>query len=83
MTHWMFRCREVSRKVSQSMDTPLPLHQRIAIRIHLMMCRYCARFRRQILALRKISRHIGDPPSGEMLSPAAKTQIKQTLRSMT
>ena len=81
MKHWMFRCHEVSRKVSQSMDTPLPLHQRLAIRFHLMMCRYCARFRRQLFELRKLSRSIGSPPSREVLSPQAKAQIKQALRS--
>jgi hypothetical protein len=85
MTHWMFRCQEVSRKVSHAMDAPLPLHQRIAIRIHLMMCRYCARFRRQLVALRKMSR-LEDPdrPTDETpatLSEDAKRRIKEKLRS--
>ena len=34
MKHWMFRCKDVSQKVSQSMDDPLPYYQRMAIRIH-------------------------------------------------
>ena len=53
MNHWMFRCNDVSQKVSQSMDDDLPLHQRMAIWIHLLMCRYCLRFRNQMKQLRK------------------------------
>lgn len=53
MRHWMFRCKDVSHKVSLSLDASLPLHQRLAVRMHLMMCRYCARFRRQLIMLKK------------------------------
>lgn len=85
MKHWMFSCRDVSRKLSQSMDEALPLSQRMAIRIHLMMCRYCSRFHRQLVLLRKMSRHMDpDQPSGEThdkLSAEAKTRIKDKLRS--
>jgi hypothetical protein len=85
MKHWMFRCQDVSRKISQSLDEELPLGQRMAIRIHLMMCRYCALFYRQLVLLRKMSRHMDpDQPSGEShdkLSAEAKTRIKDKLRS--
>ena len=81
MTHWMFRCHDVSRKVSHSMDAPLPLHQRMAVRIHLMMCRYCARFRRQLLALRQLSRHVPGQPSPESLPPETRERIKHALRT--
>lgn len=82
MKHWMFRCEEVSRKVSQSMDAALPLHQRIAVGIHLMMCRYCARFRRQLAFLRQLSRMVASRPSGEELSSEAQARIKASLRSV-
>ena len=48
MNHWMFHCKDVSQKVSQAMDTRLPLYERMAIEIHMRMCRYCARFRSQL-----------------------------------
>lgn len=80
--HWMFRCHEVSRRVSLSMESALPLTQRAAIRIHLAMCRYCARFRRQLLALRKLGRHSGAPATPAALSPEAKERIKRALRSV-
>lgn len=85
MKHWMFRCQDVSRKVSQSMDGALPLRQRMAIRLHLMMCRYCSRFYRQLILLRKMScvedleQPTGETP--EKLSEETKTRIKEKLRS--
>ncbi len=86
MKHWMFNCQDVSQKLSQSMDASLPLRHRLAIRIHLMMCRYCARFRRQLVMLRKMSRledrdQPGDQPP-EKLSEETKTRIKEKLRSL-
>ena len=86
MNHWMFRCQDVSQKVSLSMDTPLPLHQRMAVRIHLWMCRYCTLFARQLRMLRSMSRHMEDKPPEDKdavgLSPEAKERMKQQLRKM-
>ena len=87
MKHWMFSCKDVSQKISQSMDVQQPLRHRMAVRIHLMMCRYCARFYRQLVMLREMSRHtVGDPihtQGPKRLSRETKEQIKETLRSVT
>jgi hypothetical protein len=86
MTHWMFCCKDVSQKVSQSLDATLPFHHRMAIRFHLMMCRYCSRVRRQLILLRKMSRHMDDDPSATStsatLSDEAKDRIKKKLRAL-
>lgn len=87
MNHWMFRCHDVSEKVSQAMDASLPLGHRLAIHLHLMMCRYCARFRRQLVMLRTMSRYTdADAPPEDftpaLLSPEAKARIKKSLRSL-
>lgn len=79
MDTWFFRCRDVSRKVSQGMDAPLPLLQRLAVRMHLAMCRHCSRFQRQLIALRKLSRQTEDTPPGKGISPEAKKRIKKAL----
>jgi hypothetical protein len=66
------------------MDTPLPLRHRLAIWIHLMMCRYCMRFYRQLRILKKMSgAEDMDTPTGETpesLSEETKTRIKEKLR---
>ena len=86
MNHWMFLCQEVSQKVSRGMDAKLPWRHRLAIRIHLMMCRYCARFRRQLALLRRLSRSQEPDPSPEAppesLSAEAKARMKEKLRSV-
>jgi hypothetical protein len=81
MNHWMFNCREVSEKVSRSMDEPLPLSQRLGIRLHLFMCRLCARNRRQLFLLRRILRaHIASDPAYR-LSEEAKHNMVTKIRS--
>ena len=51
----MLNCQEASRLASIRMDAPLTLTNRIALSMHLMMCRHCRRFARQIVRLRRIS----------------------------
>lgn len=84
MKHWMFRCSDVSQKVSQSMDCSLPFHHRTAIRFHLMMCRYCSQARKQMMMIRKMCRYDGrhrfsNEQEGN-LSSETKTRIKKMLR---
>ena len=85
MALWMFSCKEVSQRVSESMDRRLPLLHRLMIRMHLLMCRYCLRYYRQMQCLREIAR---DPRLQEAgmdesvcLPPEACERIKASLRS--
>ena len=85
MKHWMLCCKDVSQKFSESLDLKLPLHERMLIRMHQLMCRYCARFRRQLLLLRQLSRSdkiVGisqDFSNG--LSQQARERIKASLKA--
>jgi hypothetical protein len=84
MGHWMFNCNEVSQRVSESMDRVLPFHQQMMIRFHLQMCKYCARFRDQLLLIRKAIR--AEEDSEKDLRPSESSfsepreRIKQRLR---
>jgi hypothetical protein len=46
----MLSCREIARLASEQMDSgaELPLGTRMSMRLHLMMCKYCSRYVRQI-----------------------------------
>ncbi len=81
----MLSCKDVSRLVSESLDHRLPLWQRMRVRMHLAMCRFCSRFRRQTVFLRDAARHYVSAPddsaTGPGLSPEARDRIKQSLRS--
>ena len=70
--------------VSAGMDTDLPLLQRVLIRIHLAMCRRCARVHGQLLSLRAYGRHLR-PESGPQaealkLAPETRQRIKRRLQ---
>jgi len=78
-------CEEVTQLVSESMDRTLPLGKRIAVRIHFLGCRFCRRFRRQLLLIRKAGQYYKDNAAEDKddhsLSPEAIERIKQSLKS--
>ena len=82
----MLSCKEVSYLVSESLDRRLPFWQRVRVRLHLLMCRFCARFRRQTLFLRAAARHYlmavesTDNVASVGLSPEARERIKRSLK---
>ncbi len=69
--------------VSGSLDRALPLYQRMGIRIHLMMCKFCTRYRRQLLmlseAIRLKSIHGEEIELPIFLPSEAKERIKRLL----
>ena len=81
MSHWMHNCKEVTRMVSESMDRKLPLHQRMGIRVHLLMCKFCSRYKKQLLILREAmrlqERYVEDTGSPITLPPEARERIKR------
>jgi hypothetical protein len=54
---WMFSCKDVSQLISGSMDRTLPFYQRVLMRLHLLMCKYCARCKEHFEAIRTASCH--------------------------
>jgi len=84
MNHWMFNCRKVTRMVSDSLDHKLPLYQRFGIRIHLMMCKFCSRYRDQLLLMRKIIGPKMDKKETDLsikLSSKARERIKRLMQN--
>jgi hypothetical protein len=56
----MMTCKEVSTLVSMDQVDEAGLARRMGVWLHLMMCRHCRRFRRQLLRLGRIARLIAD-----------------------
>jgi hypothetical protein len=75
--------REATRLLSESMDHPLPWSQRWSLWIHVLMCRYCSRFKQHLTRLRSLSRqYVEDAqerPDSPALSPEARQRIKKRL----
>ncbi len=78
----MLNCRQITRLVSQSMDTRLAWYQRWAVRLHLVYCVWCRRYAAQIKFLRKATRELVNGPvekSIQKLSQEEKAQIRAHL----
>ena len=52
----MLNCREIAGRASDFIDAALPWHVRLQVRLHLMMCRFCREYVRQVAL---VSRTLG------------------------
>ncbi|GAB4176399.1 MAG: hypothetical protein Kow00100_18410 [Geothermobacteraceae bacterium] len=81
-------CATVSRMISETLDHPLSPKQRWQLRVHTLFCLFCRRYKRQLLALRKLAStqasevhcDTADLPG---LSDIARERIRETLTSKT
>ncbi len=48
----MLTCKQASQFISQSLDRPLTLRERLALKLHLLICKYCKRFSQQLVSMR-------------------------------
>ena len=55
----MIRCREVATLLSTDQVASQSVSRRIAVRLHLMMCRHCRRFARQLTLLKHVASDLG------------------------
>lgn len=78
----MLSCKETMRLVSMSLDRRLSWPEWLGMRMHLSMCRFCARVHRQMRFLRAAARRFqeGLPEIDDLrLSPAARQRIRAAL----
>jgi hypothetical protein len=76
-------CKEASRLQSAALDRKLTLLERFGLRCHLVICKWCRRYGRQIKFLRSAAReHAPDdqPSSQPALSCEARARIKRILQ---
>lgn len=82
----MLSCKQASSLVSRAMDEPLSLRQRLALRLHLAMCRYCSRFARQLRLVRRVARSDDDADLLEpdaRLSDEARARLRDAIQRQT
>jgi hypothetical protein len=53
-------CREVSVLLSQGQERPLGVREQLLLKLHLLACRGCANFSRQLVVLRAAVRRYRD-----------------------
>lgn len=79
----MLKCRDIARMASEQLDRPLSLRERVSFRMHLLMCRLCRRYVRQLVLLRRVAARFGELPGSttRSLSQAARERIAARLRA--
>ena len=84
MSGWMASCEDITKLLSQSMDRRLPLRKRMEIRVHVMMCRFCSRYRKQMIYLSNLlqlhAAHKEEPDPTISLDSVARQRIKEALK---
>ncbi len=77
----MLTCRRATERLSRSLDGPLPAVEKVGMEGHMLLCRHCRRFRKQIVILDALCREAGDRAAGgeTELPAAARERIAAAL----
>jgi hypothetical protein len=77
-------CRDAARLQSEALDKKLSLAQRLGLALHLMICKWCRRYGKQIRFLRGAAHDHSENLAEavpQKLSAEARERIKQRLQS--
>jgi predicted anti-sigma-YlaC factor YlaD len=80
----MLTCKQASQLISQSLDRPLTLTDRLRLRLHLVICDACMHFKQQMAVLQTVLRRLREQTEsddGVTLAEPAKARIRQRLAS--
>jgi predicted anti-sigma-YlaC factor YlaD len=81
-------CDQITELISQAQDVRLSRTRRFVVMVHLVYCKACRRFRKQLAILRDATSRLSDPLSVETLpadlpglSDEARDRIKRSLKN--
>jgi hypothetical protein len=66
---------------SRKIDTSIPWFTQVQIKMHLLICKTCAQYEKQMKFIHKISKNIDTLYQGYALSKEAKQRIRENLES--
>lgn len=79
---WHVTCKQNTELASRAMDERLSFSERVTMRLHLLICKNCARLTQQLQMMRTLFRQeteSSDASTG--LVPAARQRIKTELQN--
>ena len=76
---WIVTCKETSMLASRAMDERLPFADRMAMRMHLAICRNCARFNQQLQEMRRLFR--AETGADEAIAPGLTPEARQRIET--
>jgi hypothetical protein len=79
-------CKEVTRMASDAMERQLPLRQRLAMKLHLLVCALCMRYVKQLQFMHDAAqRHAAEieksSATSAVLSNEARARMKRSLQT--
>ena len=77
-------CRQATRLQSEAMDRRLSFSQRLGLRLHLVLCKWCRRYGEQLKFLRFAARQCEEHEGRQgpqRLSPEARQRIQERVQS--
>jgi hypothetical protein len=85
--YWLLKklptCQQTVETISQSMERPLSLRERINLKLHLWICAWCQWYLEHLQIIRATARAKADEPpeftSGASLSNEARERIRRRL----
>ena len=78
MSLWI-KCKGATQLASRAMDQKLPLHNRIALKLHHLVCAHCARYAKQLHSIRQLLR--GEAASDYEGMPALSLEARQRIET--
>lgn len=77
----MISCREVTREIAGDEQQPRSLWRRMQLRLHLVMCRHCGEYARQIRGIGSAAREFlySAPEGGDPSEREALARLKRSL----
>ncbi len=78
----IFSCRDASRLMSTSLDRKLTMMESVELAMHLMMCRGCTNYRRDLRTLHQLIKEgkLHELPHDARLSEEARNEILDAIR---
>ncbi len=74
-------CKVITHKISESLDHPISPYEKMQIRLHIMGCKFCARYRQQLIFVQSLLESLSELElEEEHLSDEVKADIKRTIR---
>lgn len=78
----MRKCKQIIELTSQGMDTTLPFLTRIELKLHLLICRTCHRYARQLSAMQQALSVMEEYVQSQKLSATAKRRITKNIQQV-
>ncbi len=73
-------CKVITHKISESMDHPISTYEKFQIRLHTMGCKFCNRYRKQLILVHSLLENYSESEFiEEKLSDEVKAEINRTL----